>query len=508
MVLNTRTVTARIFRWFQRLTPRRGTASVNVHIVISPEPLRHRVSPRFLSFSIDISVLAGGFWWENNKRARRGLGTRRIAPLNLANPKLGRLARALGPSYLRVGGSEADKIHYFAAPAGESDALVLTQKQWDRLHAFVRDYDLKLIFTVNYGLFARHQHGNWSGNELLDLLQYSHNQGYRLDVLELGNELNAYWAFHGLRSQPRARHLATDYATFTHKVREYYPHVRISGPGSAFWPRLGETIRPYSNITRRFLQALPFELDILNWHYYPFQSDRSPVRTRAANVRTLLNPASFRDFRKYTDTLNFWRDSYQPQAKLWCGETGSAQCGGQPRLSDRFISCFWWADQLGQSALSGHEVMVRQSLVGGDYGLVDDRTLKPRPDFWLSWLWVRLMGRDIYRCYHSDKHLRVYCHRHPQTGGRTLMIINLRPRGVHIQVDGQAQPDTIYTLTAKRLTSRKVRVNGKRPKFNKGRVSLEDFPQRDHTDRVPGYSINFWCFDTSFTQGSLAPLLT
>lgn len=494
MALNTRTITARFFCWLQRLAPRRGTASVNVQMVIAPEPLQQRISRRYLSFSIDISVLAGGFWWEGNKRARRGLGTLRIPPLNLAHPKLGRLAQALGPAYLRVGGSEADKIHYFTAPAGETDALVLTQKQWNRLHAFVRDNQLKLIFTVKYGLFTRHQHGNWCGDEVLALLRYSREQGYRLDVLELGNELNAYWAFHGLRSQPRARHLAADYATFASKVREYYPQVRISGPGSAFWPRLGETIRPYSNITRRFLQALPFELDILNWHYYPFQSERSPVRTRAANVRTLMNPASFRDFHKYSQNLNFWRENYQPQASLWCGETGSAQCGGQPRLSDRFISCFWWADQLGQGALTGHEVMVRQSLVGGDYGLVDRLTLKPRPDYWLSWLWVRLMGRAVYRCYHSDKHLRVYCHSHPEHAGRTLMIINLRPRGVHIQVEGYETPDAVYTLTAKRLTSRKVLINGERPRFKKGRVSLGDFPQREHTDRIPGYSISFWCF--------------
>lgn len=485
---------ARIARFFRRLTPRDGTASINVEVSIAPQPLAHGPDKRYLSFSIDISVLAGGFWWEGSSGTRRGLGTLRVPPLKLDTPKLDILVRALGPSYLRVGGSEADKIHYFTAPTEEPDALVLTKKQWDRLHAFVLRNQLKLIFTIKYGLFARHQHGNWCGDEVIQLLQYSRVQGYRVDVLELGNELNAYWAFHGFTSQPRAKPLAADYATFAQQVRAFYPQVRISGPGSAFWPRLGEAIRPYSNITRRFLQALPIKLDILNWHYYPFQSSRSPVRTRAASVRALMNPRSFSDFDKYSQTLAFWRDRYQPQASLWCGETGSAQCGGQPQLSDRFISCFWWADQLAQGALNGHQVMVRQSLIGGDYGLIDRLTLKPRPDYWLSWLWVRLMGRRVYRCYHSDKHLRVYCHSHPEKPGRTLLIINLRPRGVNINVEGLSEPSATYTLAAKRLTSRKVFINDKRPRIKKGKLQLADFPHNKHSSRVPGYSISFWCY--------------
>ncbi|HEY7883417.1 MAG TPA: glycoside hydrolase [Cellvibrionaceae bacterium] len=489
-----RTLITRFFRFFRRLTPRRGTASQEVHVVIAPTPLNHRLDKCYLSFSIDISVLAGGFWWEGGQGSKRGLGTLRIPPLSLSSRKLDTLVQALGPSYLRIGGSEADKIHYFTAPAGEPDALVLTQKQWDRLHAFVRSNDLRLIFTVKYGLFTKRQHGNWCGDEITRLLEYSVAKGYRLDVLELGNELNAYWAFHGFRSQPRAKHLAIDYATFISQVRNLYPKARISGPGSAFWPRLGETLKPYSNITRRFLQHLPLPLDILNWHYYPFQSSRSPVRTRAASVRTLTNPQSFTDFGKYSQTLNFWRERYQPGAELWCGETGSAQCGGQPQLSDRFISCFWWADQLAQGALYGHKVMVRQSLIGGDYGLIDRLTLKPRPDYWLSWLWGRLMGEQVFTVFHSDRHLRVYCHSHPTGDGRTLMIINLRPRGILLKTDVIEPPHQRYTLTAKRLTSRKVFINGERPKLQKGKLGLEDFTQPEHSNRVPGYSISFWCF--------------
>ncbi|WP_302724260.1 glycoside hydrolase [Gilvimarinus gilvus] len=449
-----------------------------------------------MSFSVDISVLAGGYWWEGSDQSRRGLGSLKVPPINLRGRKLDDLVQALGPSYLRVGGSEADKIHYFSAPKTEPDSLVLTRKQWDRLHLFLERNQLRLIFTLKYGLFKRSHQGNWGGKEIEALLKYSVDNDYNIDVLELGNELNAYWAFHGLRAQPRAADLALDYNTFATEVRRYYPNVLISGPGSAFWPRLGETIRPFSNITRRFLKELPCSIDIVNWHYYPFQSHRSPIRTRAASVRTLLNPKSFADFTRYSRTLNLWRDQFQPNAAIWTGETGSAQCGGQPKLSDRFISSFWWADQLGQGAMLGQQVMVRQSLIGGDYGLIDRLTLKPRPDYWLSWLWVRLMGTRVYSCHHSDKHLRVYCHEHPNGELLTLMIVNLKPQGMKVKTCFAEPPKEMYTLTAKKLTSRKVFINGVRPKLN-NELNAHNYPNTAEANKVPGYSISFWCFATT-----------
>ena len=103
------------------------------------------VDAHYLSFSLDISVLAGGFWWEGSLGSRRGLGALRIPPLDLSSLRLDNLTRALTPAYLRVGGSEADKIHYFSAPGGEPDSLVLTQAIWDNLHTFLQRNGLKFF---------------------------------------------------------------------------------------------------------------------------------------------------------------------------------------------------------------------------------------------------------------------------------------------------------------------------------------------------------------------------
>ena len=103
------------------------------------EPLTS-IDTHYLSFSIDISVLAGGFWWEGSHKTHKGLGALRVPPLNLTTKKLDKLVAALGPAYLRVGGSEADKIDYFDHddPDNNPDSLVLTYKMWDELHEFIQ----------------------------------------------------------------------------------------------------------------------------------------------------------------------------------------------------------------------------------------------------------------------------------------------------------------------------------------------------------------------------------
>ncbi len=459
-----------------------------------------RVDERYLSFSIDISVLAGGQWWEGSHKTHKGLGGLKVLPFNLYSAKLDHLTQGLGASYLRVGGSEADKIHYFTAPPGEVGSLVLTQSMWDGLHEYVDRNALKLAFTFKYGLFKRSTHGDWQANEVLTLLRYSQHKHYKIAVCELGNELNAYWAFHGLTSQPRAIKLADDYATFSQTVKAFLPEAKVIGPGSAFWPHLGETIRPFSNITAKFLAAsskLHTAIDIIDWHYYPFQSQRSPVRTRRATRTSMLHPKALNEYKKYAQQLKRLRDTYYPSAQLWTGESGSAQCGGEPKLSDRFASCFWWADQLGLGAANGQQVMIRQSLVGGDYGLLERLTLKPRPDYWLSWLWQQLMGQEVFSVTSPHAQLRVYCHSLAgSAAGRCLLLINVSAKPCHAVLSGGCQAlvvDKQYTVTAKKITSKKLQINGIKARLQKGQLpSLDRFSTDTLSLVIPAHAIAFW----------------
>lgn len=481
--------------WNRGLSLQRNNKSIVVQLN-STTPIAS-IAPRYLSFSIDISVLAGGFWWEGSTGTQRGLGTQRVEALDLSQEKLDVLVKALGPAYVRVGGSEADKVRYFTSTESQppcDNALLLTQLMWNQLHDFCQRNDLALMFTMKYGLFERRQQGSWQADDVIALLKYSHDNHQTVDVCELGNELNAYWAFHGFTSQPSAKNLAKDYDTFIRCIRQHSPNSKVAGPGSAFWPRIGEAIKPLSNISAPFLDYLEEPLDIVDWHYYPFQSTRSPVKTRVASVDNILSPNSLKDFEKYSKQLEQLRDQYQPTAQLWTGETGSAQCGGQAKLSDRFVSCFWWADQLGRGAKIGQKVMVRQSLIGGDYALINRQTLKPNPDYWVSWLWGKLMGTDVYDVQSNDPFVQIYCHSAKKEGKCTLLIINMSASPKILNCHGFGSKKKRFEITADSLTSKKIRINGIKPRFKQGKVKLGDFPKLSKLNIVSPYSINFWCF--------------
>ena len=85
-----------------------------------------------------------------------------------------------------------------------------------------------------------------------------------------------------------------------------------------------------------------------------------------------------------------------PRPAMWLGETGSAQVGGQPGVSGRWAATLWWLDQLGALAKRGTAVQCRQTLAGADYGLLDEETLEPTPDYWASLLWRRCMGTAVH----------------------------------------------------------------------------------------------------------------
>lgn len=484
-----------LFSWFFKSTVRRCQVALAERRAVA------HIDVHYLSFSVDISVIAGGQWWEGSDRVVKGLGGAKVEPLALNALPIDPLVKGLLPAYLRVGGSEADKIHYFSTPAaGESDSLVLTHDMWDGVQAFVARHQLKFSFTFKYGLFSREYHGRWRSDEVSRLLAYSRAHGHRLDICELGNELNAYWAFHGINAQPRAERLAQDYLAFSQAVHDFYPHAQIIGPGSAFWPRLGETLKPFSNLSHKFLRAArarAVPLTIVDWHYYPFQSRRSPVRTRTATKANMLRPRALNEYRRYCLQLKRLRDLYFPAAALWTGESGSAQCGGEPKLSDRFASCFWWVDQLGLGALHGQQVMIRQSLIGGDYGLIDRETLKPRPDYWASWLWKQLMGESVYKLAGLPAHVRGYCHHGRGAWTKVVVLINLshRPWRIEFGDHFESMPESQYLLTAKKLTSKKVRINGRRAKIRGNKApELSEYPCRQVSQILPGRAIVFWCF--------------
>ena len=58
--------------------------------------------------------------------------------------------------------------------------------------------------------------------------------------------------------------------------------------------------------------------------------------------------------------------------------------------------------------LAGYKAFCRQTLLGGNYELLDHNTYEPNPDFWAALLWRKTMGATILAASSNDESLRSY----------------------------------------------------------------------------------------------------
>lgn len=444
-----------------------------VHATIDRAAPLAEVAPEYLSFAIDTSQVVGGKWWNPQAESIEvGSGSLEAPVFDWNRPELDVLVAGLLPAYLRIGGSEADKVYYdMDSDAAKATAVppgyesVLTRRQWDAVNAFAARHKLRLVFTLNAGPGARDAAGVWQEENARALLAYSTAQRYGVDLWELGNELNLYWFVHGLEAQVSPPQYDEDLRRAAALVHESYPAAAFAGQGSAFWPLLGEPLGLFFGMLPDYLQLSGDVTDVVSWHYYPQQGRRGPIASRRASPARLLDPANLDEAGHWAGRMRAWRDQYAPTAELWQGETGNAQFGGEPGLSAAFLASLWWLDQLGMLATYDHDVVVRQTLSGMDYGLIDDETLAPRPDYWASLLWKRLMGTAVYRVEKAgggaDK-LRLYAHAAPQGDGFTLLAINLdHQRAAELALPQLAgRPFDLYLADSPDIFGAEVRLNG------------------------------------------------
>ncbi|AEJ18243.1 glycoside hydrolase family protein [Gracilinema caldarium] len=420
------------------------------------KPVRF-LHPHFLSYTIDISLILGGHWWGSSKKMHQGVASDRVQALDLLNPRLIDFTRQLGPAMIRIGGTEADRLFYkpgekliqkLYSPLlsdniqrKQSHEYQLTKELWQTIHQFLDETGMELLFTISAGLADRDTDGKWIETNAQKLLAYTAKKGYKVAAWEFGNEINGFPFIYGWKHRVKPAQYIRDFARFGHLVKGLTPDSLIVGPASAVWPVIGE---PYP-ITRALCKSPSVVfLDALSWHYYPQQSSRGRVATKRAKSYGLLNPRELNQILRWnTRMLNHIQraNTIRPllqSTQNWVTETGHALYGGEPGLSDTFASALWWLDELGLLARHGVDRVFRQSLIGSNYGLLDETTLQLRPDYYASFLWERLMGNAVFvpRIISStSSKLRLYVHR-DEDMRTSLLLINIdRTHAARLEID-------------------------------------------------------------------------
>jgi hypothetical protein len=196
--------------------------------------------------------------------------------------------------------------------------------------------------------------------------------------------------------------------------------------------------------------------DVMSYHFY------GGVSRRCGGILK-LDQALTADWLDRTSTVEAFyaaiRDKYLPGRTVWLSETAEAACGGDP-LAGEFVDTFRYLNQLGTLAQRGVQVVMHNTLVASDYGLLHEETYEPKPNYWASLLWNHTMGAVVLDPgTPKDQAVRVYaqCAKSVK-GGVTVLALNTDT--AHEQQITLPRDAERYTLTAPDLTGDKVLLNG------------------------------------------------
>ena len=359
-------------------------------------------------------------------------------------------------------------------------------EDFDRLARFVHDVDLKLIYDLN-GFFRRPD-GGWDATNAIDIVRHVEDEGYDV-VWELGNEPNRYSSY-GKQRVLSASQVAQDTIRLRSLLmRSKHYGSMVLGPGVSR-PDVSNSER----FLRDFLSTAAWAVDAVTWHQY--------YTSRKASIGDYMDPRKLNMFKKQIMTVNSIVAQSRTGKPVWLGETGSSWGGGIPGVSDTFAASFMFLDKLGLAALYCNQVVIRQSLIGGSYALLDD-DFSPRPDYWTALVHKKLAGRKVFEVSGGDNRVRVYAHcTNPKagypSGALTLIVLNLwKKTTAKIQLKGHLGKQDIdeYVMTPSngKLTSKTVDLNDEELHLSSGIYVPKLHPVRAEKPlRLPPRSFAFY----------------
>ncbi|XP_067659200.1 heparanase-like [Haliotis asinina] len=419
---------------------------LTANIYIDTNVVLNRVEDNFVGVTLDSSVI----------QAFEKSG------LNFSSPTLLNLAGGFQPNILRIGGTAEDDISFDPNNVTEDSHGYLSARLWDEINAFTANVGWDVIFGLNV---LERRDGQWDPANAEVFLDYTSKKGYKLYGLELGNEPRMFPKKFNQSVTPQQ--LGTDFGTLEKILRDrpYFNNTRILGPDVS-----GILSNDSVSYVEEFLAAGGAgAVDGVTFHQYFGNGDfaTKEMFTNATFMDTLN--ASFVSAHKAARALA----SNKP---LLLGETGSFYHGGVVNMTDTFLGGFLWMDKLGMAAQSGIQNVFRQNLysLGSANHLLEPYTYDPLPDYWLTYLFKKLVGNDVFKLrVEGPPTVRAYCHcmRHINPyfyppGSVTVFAMNLDTVAVNVTFPaykGGYMDHFLFTPEEGDVQSRTVILNGHQP---------------------------------------------
>lgn len=467
-----------------------GTAAAQNQQAVATEdvkalPKLGTVDDRFQSYNIEMVEVTGGRFWkpyassqqavapsENTSHGNQPAGLsanlfQYRPPIDLSNPKLRKLAAALGPAYLRVSGTWANSTYF--DPEGSGGAKppagfqgVLTGAEWRGVLDFAKATNAALVTSFAVSAGTRDKDGEWTPVEADKIAAFTKSAGGQIAAAELINE-PTFPEIDGLGKSYDAASFARDIETFRSFAKKALPGMLLLGPGGVgeglpLMTGQSAMMGPRMLSSVDLLKATGPVFDVFSYHSYGAVSVRCDPRKSLSIDGTLTADTLGKavQIARYYMTL---RDEYDPGKPMWNTETAEAACGGDTWAAE-FADNFRYLKQLGDLARIGVQVNMYNTLASSDYGLLDESTYEPRPNYWAALLWRRLMGSTVLDAGSAQgKNLYLYAHcLRGVPGGVTVLAINADEHAT--QELKILQRHERFTLSAISLDSKQVKLNG------------------------------------------------
>ncbi|HLH90977.1 MAG TPA: hypothetical protein VKX28_21205 [Xanthobacteraceae bacterium] len=460
-------------------------AAQSVSVAPATMPRVGTVDERYQSYNVEMVEVTGGRFWRpyglDPKASRRqappsAVGTAQghtptgmsstlhayRPPIDLTNARLRKLAAALGPSYMRVSGTWANNTYFADTDQTSGDpppgfGSVLTRQQWRGVVDFAKAVDAGIVTSFAIGIGTRDAQGAWTAEQAGRFLAYTRSIGGRIVAAEWMNEPNLA-VMGGAPAGYSAADYGRDFKIFHAFARHAAPDMLILGPG-AVGITSGHADAAALTAHNILAASSPAHVDVLSYHHYGALS----LRCVAQDHQTTPAAALSEEWLRRTDeALAFHRklrDELEPGRPIWLTETAEAACGGDP-WAGTFLDTFRYLDQLGRLASQGVQVVAHNTLVASDYGLLNDKTLEPKPNYWGALLWRRLMGTTVLEAgvpIREGLHVYAHCLRGTSGGVALLAINNSRTRSTSLALPVEADG---FSLTAEELEASHVSLNG------------------------------------------------
>ena len=243
---------------------------------------------------------------------------------------------------------------------------------------------LTTSFAISSGV--RDAAGVWTRDQARKLLDYTKAIGGDIVASEFFNEPTMP-EYGGAPPGYDAAAYARDFAVFRQFAREAAPEMRIVGPASVGEAVLLPAMRQGSVSVLKTVDLLsvdpPPVFDIFSYHFYGAASIR--CASMGSGAQTSPEAALSEEWLARADhSYAFYGgqcDRLEAGKPVWITEIADAACGGNP-WANPFLDTFRNLEQHARLAKRGVSALFHNTLASSEYGLLDQNTFAPRPNYW------------------------------------------------------------------------------------------------------------------------------